>query len=163
MIFNDQLDDEPAPPRSPPSREPSSETVFSERSRPRMRRIESDDEDDTEQQQQQQQRQQQQRQRLQQQQQQHEIAWPDTDDEGEDYVLFQGKTTDKDDTSASIYTNEMEDFDYRRNPPPRNELTADEKKLVEEDLKLIKQKGNNLYQIIILLFLSRDYINLKFL
>jgi hypothetical protein len=162
VIFNDQLDDEPAPPRSPPSREPSSETVFSERSRPRMRRIESDDEDDTEQQQQQQQRQQQQRQRLQQQQQ-HEIAWPDTDDEGEDYVLFQGKTTDKDDTSASIYTDQMEDFDYRRNPPPRNELTADEKKLVEEDLKLIKQKGNNLYQIIILLFLSRDYINLKFL
>ena len=162
MIFNDQLDDEPAPPRSPPSREPSSETVFSERSRPRMRRIESDDEDDTEQQQQQQQQRQQQRQRLQQQQQ-HEIAWPDTDDEGEDYVLFQGKPTDKDDTSASIYTDQMEDFDYRRNPPPRNELTADEKKLVEEDLKLIKQKGNNLYQIIILLFLSRNYINLKFL
>ena len=78
-------------------------------------------------------------------------------------MLFQGKTTDKDDTSASIYTDQMEDFDYRRNPSPRNELTADEKKLVEEDLKLIKQKGNNLYQIIILLFLSRDYINLKFL
>ena len=62
-----------------------------------------------------------------------EITFPDTDDEGDD--------DDDDDYDVAEYIGDMVDFDYRHNPPPHITLSEEDNRLVNEDLKLLKQKG----------------------
>ena len=115
VMFNDELvddNDEPAAPSSPLQHNSCTSSETVFTERRRRRMTRRiDDEDDETE----------------------EITFPDTDDEGDD--------DDDDDDDVPEYIGDMVDFDYRHNPPPHITLSEEDNRLVNEDLKLLKQKG----------------------
>ena len=61
--------------------------------------------------------------------------------------LFDDDDDDDDETdSDEEYSEDMREFDYRHIPYSPPSLATEEKRLVEEDLDLLKRKGNYSYE-----------------